>query len=109
MGFDTIRIGESGDSEMATSLASREAVAQGINPYGLIMCARTIDDARNHDSRLAEVGEKGKFYTVARDKNAWADAIINVASTYMLSHIRKKKKNAGGNGSHPLNAHTAES
>lgn len=109
MGFDTIRIGESGDSEMATSLASREAVAQGINPYGLIMCARTIDDARNHDSRLAEVGEKGKFYTVARDKNAWADAIINVASTYMLSHISLELKNAGGNGSHPLNAHAAES
>lgn len=109
MGFDTIRIGESGDSEMATSLASREAVAQGINPYGLIMCARTIDDARNHDSRLAEVGEKGKFYTVAHDKNAWADAIINVASTYMLSHISLELKNAGGNGSHPLNAHAAES
>lgn len=109
MGFDTIRIGESGDSEMATSLASREAVAQGINPYGLIMCARTIDDARNHDSRLAEVGEKGKFYTVANDKNAWADAIINVASTYMLSHISLELKNAGGNGSHPLNAHAAES
>ena len=109
MGFDTIRIGESGDSEMATSLASREAVAQGINPYGLIMCARAIDDARNHDSRLAEVGEKGKFYTVAYDKNAWADAIINVASTYMLSHISLELKNAGGNGSHPLNAHAAES
>lgn len=109
MGFDTIRIGESGDSEMATSLASREAVAQGINPYGLIMCARAIDDARNHDSRLAEVGEKGKFYTVAHDKNAWADAIINVASTYMLSHISLELKNAGGNGSHPLNAHAAES
>ena len=109
MGFDTIRIGESGDSEMATSLASREAVAQGINPYGLIMCARTIDDARNHDSRLAEVGEKGKFYTIANDKNAWADAIINVASTYMLSHISLELKNAGGNGSHPLNAHAAES
>lgn len=109
MGFDTIRIGESGDSEMATSLASREAVAQGINPYGLIMCARAIDDARNHDSRLAEVGEKGKFYTVAHDKNAWADAIINFASTYMLSHISLELKNAGGNGSHPLNAHAAES
>ena len=109
MGFDTIRIGESGDSEMATSLASREAVAEGINPYGIIMCARVIDDARNHDSRLAEVGEKGKFYTIANDKNAWADAIINFASTYMLSHIRLELKNAGGNGSHPLNEHAAES
>lgn len=108
MGFDTIRIGESGDSEMATSLASREAVAQGINPYGLIMCARAIDDARNHDSRLAEVGEKGKFYTIANDKNAWADAIINFASTYMLSHINLELKNVGGNGAHPLNGHAAE-
>ena len=108
MGFDTIRIGESGDSEMATSLANREDVAQGINPYGLIMCARVIDDARNHDSRLSEVGEKGKFYTVAHDKNAWADAIINFASTYMLSRITLEGKNVGGNGTHPLNKYAAE-
>lgn len=108
MGFDTIRIGESGDSEMATSLASREDVAQGINPYGLIMCARVIDDARNHDSRLSEVGEKGKFYTVAHDKNAWADAIINFASTYMLSRITLEGKSNETNGTHPLNKYAAE-
>lgn len=108
MGFDTIRIGESGDSEMATSLSSREEVAQGINPYGLIMCARAIDDARNHDSRLAEVGEKGKFYTIANDKNAWADAIINFASTYMLSRITLEGKSNETNGTHPLNKYAAE-
>ena len=108
MGFDTIRIGESGDSEMATSLANREDVAQGINPYGLIMCARVIDDARNHESRLSEVGEKGKFYVIANDKNAWADAIINFASTYMLSRITLEGKTNAPNGTHPLNKYAAE-
>lgn len=108
MGFDTIRIGESGDSEMATSLASREDIAQGLNPYGIIMCARMIDDARNHDSRLEEVGEKGKFYTIAHDKNAWADAIINIASTYMLSNINLAGKNAGDNDTQPLNKYAAD-
>lgn len=108
MGFDTIMIGESGDSEMATFLASREDVAKGINPHGLIMCARMIDDARNHDSRLSEVGEKGKFYLIASDKNAWADAIINFASTYMLSRITLEGESNEPNGTHPLNKYAAE-
>ena len=100
-GFDTIRVGDAGDTEMANSLANPETVAQGINRYGVAICARVIDDARNHYNRLVENGEKGEFAITSRNVTAWADKIVTYAAKYMLANIALERKTF--DGSHAIN------
>lgn len=87
LGFDTIRVGQSGDSEMAISLADKESVSAGINESGVINCAVTIDDALNNWERLTADGEKGAYFIASRFASAWADRLVVLASDYMLQKV----------------------